>query len=164
MFVVSAKDFRLCFSGVLIALSVVLSLILLFSRAPAAEPDTALADAPDDVSVCLEFLRSHGWETEDSPPDASEVALPVRFGDVYASYNALQRAQGFDLLPYRGKTVKKYVFCIVGYPYAPQDDTVRATLLVYRGSVIGGDISSVRPDGFMHGFRFETVTDEQYQT
>ncbi len=46
----------------------------------------------------LAFLTSFGWEAEAEPQDVREVVIPAKFNDVYAAYNTMQQAQGFDLL------------------------------------------------------------------
>ena len=53
----------------------------------------------------LAFLTSFGWEAEAEPQDVREVVIPAKFNDVYAAYNTMQQAQGFDLLPYAGEKV-----------------------------------------------------------
>ena len=45
----------------------------------------------------LAFLTSFGWEAEAEPQDVREVVIPAKFNDVYAAYNTMQQAQGFDL-------------------------------------------------------------------
>ena len=51
---------------------------------------------------------------------------------------------------YAGKTVKRYVYAVTNYPDGAQD--WYATVLVQGGEVIGGDVSSTRQGGKMHGF------------
>ncbi len=101
------------------------------------------------------YLASFGWETAPEPLEIREVRLPEEFDDVYQNYNAIQRGQGFDLTPYAGKRVKRWTFTITNYPGEPADGVIRANVLVWRGKIIGGDVCSVRLDGFMHGFARE---------
>lgn len=120
---------------------------------PAAAEEPAADTA---VARHLAFLAACGWTVASKPIAVEYVKIPTSFGEVYERYNRLQRAQGCDLMPYRGKTVTKYVYEVLSYPGAPADDSIRANVLEYGGELIGGDISSVRIDGFMHGFHGET--------
>ena len=113
--------------------------------------ETAFQPQNGGTAVCLSFLASNGWKTEPSPCEISVIRIPDRFNAVFDAYNGLQRAQGFDLAPYRGRSVTRFVFRLTEYPGAQNADCIRATVYVYNGSVIGGDISSTALDGFMHG-------------
>ena len=70
--------------------------------------------------------------------------------EVFDRYNELQRSQGFDLTRFAGKQVKRYVYSVTNYQNATAP--VYATLLISRGDVIGGDITSTAGAGLMHGF------------
>lgn len=96
------------------------------------------------------FLKQFGWEVEPEPLEISEVTIPQTFNKVYESYNRLQKEQGLDLAPYAGKICKQWIYEVKNYP--DKSSTVRATVLVYKGKVIAGDISSVALNGFMYGF------------
>ena len=72
-----------------------------------------------------------------------EVILPEEFNDVYTNYNAVQKTQNMDLEPFAGKTCKQWVYHVTNYP---GEENVRATLLVYEGNIIGGDLSSAALD------------------
>ena len=71
---------------------------------------------------------------------------------------------------YGGKTCKRWVYQVLNYPR--KGETVYATLLIYNGKVIAGDISSAELDGFMatflgeHGLMAEeeTMTSAQETT
>ncbi len=95
------------------------------------------------------FLQSFGWEVEAQAAETREVMIPAEFNDVYTAYNAMQQAQGFDLLPYAGQVCTQYKYRITNYP---EKTEVFATLLVYGRIVIGGDVACAEVDGFMHGF------------
>lgn len=103
----------------------------------------------------LAFLTSFSWEAEAEPQDVREVVIPAKFNDVYAAYNTMQQAQGFDLLPYAGEKCTQYRYRITNYPNTP--DGVFATLLVFEGNIIGGDVASGAEDGFMHGFAADSA-------
>ena len=89
---------------------------------------------------------------EEEPLEVKEIIIPAEFDDVYEKYNDIQKEQGFDLTAYCSKRVKKWTYKVTNYPNYEGSDCIRATLLVFDGKVIGGDVCSVELDGFMHGF------------
>lgn len=95
------------------------------------------------------YLQSFGWQVQTEPAETREVMIPAQFNDVYTAYNVMQQAQGFDLRPYAGEVCTQYLYKIDNYP---DESEVYATLLVYGGEIIGGDVASSQVDGFMHGF------------
>lgn len=97
-----------------------------------------------------EFLESFGWQISEEPLDVREVMIPEQWNDVYTKYNEMQISQGFDIRPYKGKACRQYIYLVNNYP--DTDSEIHATMLVYNGVIIGGDISSAEVDGFMHGF------------
>ena len=98
----------------------------------------------------VNFLKRFGWDVENEPNETVNVTVPEVFDDIFEGYNKLQAEQGLDLSRYRKKTVTRYTYTVTNYP--DYDGVVYATLLVYRGRVIGGDICSAEADGFIHGF------------
>lgn len=106
----------------------------------------------DDTGRCS-FLAQYGWEVTTVPEEVCEICIPGTFDQVYETYNDLQLSQGFDLTPYRGKTVKRYTYIVNNYPQPVKN--VRANLLLYDGKIIGGDICTLALDGFMHGFSMD---------
>ncbi len=107
----------------------------------------------------IAFLSQFGWEIDEDPIEVSEVIIPSEFNDTYSSYNELQKNQSMDLEAYKGKRVKKWVYQVKNYPgYPAESDCIRATMLVYEGMVVGGDVSSMELDGFMQGFDFPDET------
>ena len=50
------------------------------------------------------------------------------------------------------------------YPGYEDLDCIHATLLIYDGQVIGGDICSTQLDGFMHGFVKEQTDTQTAET
>jgi hypothetical protein len=100
----------------------------------------------------LLFLSSFGWETDKEPAEVVEVIIPNEFDVVYEKYNAIQKAEGYDLSKYKGKRVKRYTYVIKNYP-TKQEATINANLLVYDNKIIGGDVCSVALGGFIHGFK-----------
>lgn len=98
----------------------------------------------------IEFLSQFGWEVSPEPTEISTVSIPPEFNTTYEKYNDIQREQGLDLSKYREKTCTRYTYQILNYKDACQG--VRANILVLNGKVIGGDISSVALNGFIHSF------------
>ena len=80
--------------------------------------------------------------------------IPEEFDDRYTNYLALQSEQGFDLSKYQGKRVKRYTYEITNYPSG--ETGVQVSLLIYRNTVIGGEVFTTSLDGFMHGLAMPT--------
>lgn len=93
------------------------------------------------------LLRECGWEVEEEPVEFIEVKIPDEFDGVYNDYNEIQKRQGMDLSKYSGRRVMRYTYKIKNYP---SEDGVVANLIVYKGKLIGGDVSSPKMGGFMH--------------
>lgn len=98
----------------------------------------------------IAYLNNFGWQLDESSETEKSSAIPAEFDDVYKSYNEIQKAQGFDLSEYAGKSVKIYTIKVLNYP--ENSEYVYATLILYENKLIGGDIHSTALDGFMHGF------------
>ena len=94
------------------------------------------------------YLHALGWEIDPASEDIRETSVPETFDDMMDSYNAVQRALGFDLEPYRGRSVTVVTYEVTNYP---ADGTVLATLWICDKVVIAGDIHSTAMDGFLHG-------------
>ena len=105
-----------------------------------------------DSSQILTFISTFGWEVDEEPDEVREVIIPAEFDDVYNNYNAIQLKQGYDLQKYAGERVKRWTYTIKNYPEYVDQECIKINVLVYKGEVIGGDVCSVRLDGFMHGF------------
>jgi len=48
-----------------------------------------------------------------------------------------------------GKRVKRYTYEITNYPTG--ESGVQANLLIYKNTVVGGEVLSAQLDGFLHG-------------
>ena len=48
----------------------------------------------------MEYLRSLGYEVEQTDITSKEIIIPSKFTDVYENYNSLQKQSGFDLSNY----------------------------------------------------------------
>ncbi len=102
----------------------------------------------------ISFLESFGYTLDPEPLDCRTVTIPKEFNDIYSKYNDMQKAQGFDLKPYRGKECTQYIYLIENYP--GEEREIHATLLVREGIIIGGDVCCAEVDGFMHGFALDS--------
>lgn len=95
------------------------------------------------------YLEGCGWLVDPNPIAVEELLIPEEFDETYQEYLTLQSDQGFDLTKYRGKRVKRYAYAIKNYPTG--ETGVQAGLLIYKNTVIGGEVLSSRLNGFIHG-------------
>ncbi len=160
MFVVSLTSKRikkiLLFAGFV---SIAVSTIVLFRCFSMNKSDNTGAEFAGenitDSSQRLAFISTFGWEVNEEPDEIREVIIPAEFDDVYNNYNDIQIKQGYDLKKYAGERVKRWTYTIKNYPGYEGQECIKINILVYKGEVIGGDVCSVRLDGFMHGFSQE---------
>lgn len=141
---------------VLLIIFVVVLLAVLLKNADAPAP----AETGEEMTVTTENVRTNedrvaylaqfGWEVSAEPVQTQEVRIPTDPSDVFERYNDLQIAQGFDLHDYAGKTVRRYVYEVENYPDG--EGQYYATLLICKGTVIGGDVCAAEKGGVMHGF------------
>lgn len=96
------------------------------------------------------FLSQFGWAVSGAPIEIAEVKIPSEFDKIFTGYNEIQKRQGLDLSKYKGKSVTRYTYELSNYQ--GEEGKVYANLLIYRNKVIGGDICSADPSGFIHGF------------
>lgn len=97
----------------------------------------------------IAFLNGLGWQVSPQPIATEELLLPDSFDDSYAPYLTLQKEQGFDLSRYAGKRVKRYTYEVTNYPTGEQG--IQVSLLLYRHTVVGGEVLSPTTGGFLHG-------------
>lgn len=95
------------------------------------------------------YLESLGWQVVQEPLATQELIIPQQFDESYTDYLTLQSEQGFDLERYTGKRVKRYTYEITNYPTGERG--VQANLLLYKNTVVGGEVLSAQLDGFLHG-------------
>ena len=95
------------------------------------------------------YLEEYGWEVSPEPLSTEELVIPEEMDERYQEYLALQQEQGFDLSEYAGKRIKRYTYEIYNYPSGETE--VQANLLVYRNTVVGGEVLSPKLNGFLHG-------------
>lgn len=132
----------------------ILAFLLLFNNCGSSSANTPSgrynlnADSNDSR---ISFLAQFGWKVKENVLEVKDVEIPSEFNDTYEKYNEIQKNQGLDLSHYKGKSCKRYTYEVTNYP--DKETGVHANILVKDNKVIGGDISSVEFDGFMHGFQ-----------
>lgn len=154
MFIVTAKVQRrklaVWGAGAAVLLGILLLALGWLGAGPAADAAAALTGQNGgDNESRVAYLRSFGWEVSSEPISVEELSIPEEFTEAYAQYLALQQSQGFDLEQYRGKRIRRYTYEITNYPTG--EAGVQAGLLVYRDTIVGGDVLSSHLDGFIHG-------------
>ncbi len=157
MLIVTAKLPRrmLAFGGILAAFAVCVGTLLpSFSAAvPAAGESASLSvSRPKKIRSNedrVAYLASYGWEVSSEPVSSEELLIPEEMDESYTEYLALQRQQGFDLTKYAGKRLKRYTYEVYNYPSG--ETGVQANLLLYRNTVVGGEVLSPQLNGFLHG-------------
>ena len=105
----------------------------------------------DEEGEIVAFLNSIGYEVSERPIEREEIRIPKPLDLVFENYNKIQKSSGIDLKPYEGREGIRYTYEVKNYPV--DIDGVRANVLVIGGEIVGGDICTVRLDGFMHGLR-----------
>lgn len=100
----------------------------------------------------IEFLSYYGWQVEEKPIESAPVIIPEEFDTIFEDYNVLQKEAGLDLKAYRGQKGTRYTYRLLNYP--ENIENVRANVIVIDGKAVGGDISTVALDGFMHSLKY----------
>lgn len=88
--------------------------------------------AEDEADV-ERFLSSCGYSSVEFLFQ-NEITVPKNWNDIYTQYNELQRQQGFDLVPYKGKPAVEYEYFV--------DDTLNATVLVSEQKIIAAHVAN----------------------
>ena len=154
MMVMTAKvDMKKVMLGLAAVAALVLALILLFGG---EDTQQTAAPALSSNDGRVKFLTDFGWEVTTSPVESSQVKIPAETSEVFERYNALQKAQGYDLTKFAGKKVMRYVYKINNYPGATEP--VYATVLVYKNEVIGGDVTDTAAKGHIRPFKMPDTT------
>ena len=160
MMVMTAKvNMKKVLIGLVVAVGVILALVLLLGRG-GSEQTAAPALSGNDARV--KFLEELGWNVSASPVQSGQVKIPETPDEVYNRYNDLQKAQGYDLQEFAGKTVMRYVYKVNNYPDATEP--VYATILVYKDRIIGGDITDTAPGGKIIGLEKAPAPQEDSTT
>lgn len=155
MFICTVRAQTVRFAGVLC-----LALAILFGVAVIADAGAAIVPPDETVETVsfsrvktdedrLKLLTDLGWKTTGEVVEEESFTLPETFDRVLLGYNEIQKDQGLDLTRYRKKKVTRYTYEITNYP--DYEGRVYANLIVWRGRVIAGDISSADPMGFVRG-------------
>lgn len=148
MFVMTAKvDLKKILIILAAAAVLIVALVAVFGGTVQTASTGAATVSGNDARVS--FLKELGWEVSASPTQSSQVRIPKEQTELYERYNALQKSLGYDLSPYAGKAVMRYVYKVNNYPGATEP--VYATLLIHKNQVIGGDITDTSPKGVMQG-------------
>ncbi len=115
------------------ALTVVVGCVLLFALLI-----NVVAQAPvDDETLVRDYLAKLGWEVVRESLKADNIQIPEEFTPVYENYDMLQQEGGYDLEPYKGKTVKRVVYSLSNFE---GDPNVISEVLVFNNNIIGGDL------------------------
>ena len=150
MFIYSVRGSTVKFFALIIATLALLSGILLFGNggavAASAGVDVRL-DGMETNEDRLEFISQFGINVAGEEKESESFAVPERFDRILAEYNEIQKQQGLDLTKYKNKKVTRYTYTV--NDYEGYDGEVNVNLIIYRNTVIGCDISSVDPTGFV---------------
>lgn len=154
MFIVTAKirRGRLALGAFGVAVACAAAVVLTGLLGPSTTAASANRPSPKGVKTAedrVAYLEGYGWLVKPEPIAVEELLIPKEFDETYSEYLQLQTAQGFDLSKYRGKRVKRYAFEILNYPTG--EAGVQAGILIYKNTVIGGEVLSAQLNGFLHG-------------
>ena len=111
MFIYSVKASTLKFAAIIaVGIAVFTALFVLI---PPYENSSGVSEA---VSINYDkmktnddrraFLSSLGYEVSDSPTQSVSVKIPAEFDKIYAGYNEIQKAQGFDFQNTKTRSLK----------------------------------------------------------
>ena len=142
MFVVAMKTTRTRLAVWGMVLMALVAVMLAGSNTPAAV--SANTD-PERVTVLTEL----GYRVDPQWTAVQEITIPTWLDTAWESYNEMQKACGYDLIPYLGKRVKCYTYRVLNHP----DGDAVATLYEYNDKVVAGDVSAVGAEGFRHGLQ-----------
>ncbi len=136
MITASIKTTRTKIIGTLcIILAAIIAAILFFGGSKAPDAAESLSKRVTNNEERKEYLALKGIETAAEPSSVEEIILPED-DEVFAKYCEMQKTAGFDLFPYLGKPVTRYIYRVEG------EEEVYAALYVYDGTVIAADIAS----------------------
>ena len=156
MFVISVKSSKLkavaaaALAVVLVTLGAVYFVSKSENRPAVKQNGISLKASTEEERIA--FFSQFGWQVDEEAVEVKEVVIPEEFDETYQKYNEVQELQGLDLEKYKGTRVKFRSYKITNYPGLENSDNIRGNILIYDGCVIGGDVSSVELNGFMHTF------------
>ena len=93
------------------------------------------------------FISQFGIDVKPEAVGEEAFRVPENFDRVIAEYNEIQKRQGLDISRYKNKKVVRYTYEAEEYNGKTENDFVN--LVVYKGTVIACDVSSVSTDGFV---------------
>ncbi len=99
-----------------------------------------------------EFLSSFGLIVDELLSE-KEIIIPDEFSPLYEEYNALQKRQGLDLENFKEKTATQYIYSLSDCDI--EGEKAYADILVYKGRVIAGHLTSYLQNGKMNTFMKE---------
>lgn len=134
-----------CCAAVLVGLFCVRGLRAVSAASAVSAEVKGLRDNDSRVA----YLEGLGWEVSGEPIATEEMMIPETFDESYDDYLALQTQQGFQLTDYCGKRIKRYTYEVTNHPSG--ETGVQAALLIYKNRLIGGEVLSAQPNGFIHG-------------
>ena len=155
MFIYSLRASTLKFFGIMVlSIGILFGLLLFVPQYEAAE---ALDSTEETVNYSnirtnedrIAFIAQFGYTVESEPLESCSFTLPEEFDRVMAGYNEIQKQQGLDLSRYRKKELTRYTYTVTNYE--DYEGTVYVNLLVYRDRVVGCDVCSADPAGFVEG-------------
>lgn len=157
MFVLTlpSKKIKISLLLFLVVVSLCAGAALLFQSVGSDKSENTVLSVNNNVSgseQVLQFISNFGWEVSPEPDEIREIIIPVEFDEVYKNYNEIQLSQGYDLKEYAGERVKNWTFTVLNYPGYENEEFIKINILICDNVVIGGDVCSVKLDGFMHGF------------
>ncbi|MBO4468379.1 MAG: DUF4830 domain-containing protein [Clostridia bacterium] len=113
---------------------------------------STLANAKTDGATRkqrTEFLRNLGCFVNAESETKKEIVIPEVFSDVYKNYNLIQNQAGYDLDLYKGCRCYMFSYDVNELSDGVDPKYFKANVIVYKGRIIGGDISSAELDGVM---------------
>lgn len=119
-----------------VILALIIALILFFGGKNSPEAEESLSRRVADNKARIEYIASKGFKTVGEPCSIENVLLPEKPDEILSEYNEMQKKSGFDLSPYYGKTVKKYVYALT------EAEETFITLYIHDEMIIGGDVAS----------------------
>lgn len=165
MFVIAVKSKLTTKKAVIVAtIAAVLGILITFACISAFShnpPSSAYCESYGEYSTLaqtdeqVKAFAQQFYEVE-KLYSLQEVYVPVKFNDVYEQYNELQKLQGLDLEPYRGEKCRLYMYSLSDFDIDGKQGIM--SVIVYRGKVIGGDISNQVKDSTYFTFYGEQVS------
>jgi hypothetical protein len=156
MFIFTAKLSKRKLAAAVVATGALLIVIIILLSVGKGTPkaSASASSRPSGTNIItntdrIKFLGEHNWDVDEQPLEFEEVLIPSEFDEVLNGYNEMQKTQGYDLSKYKNKRVMRYSYNVRNYPNV--NENVRANILIYKNTVIGGDVCSATLDGFMHG-------------